>query len=63
MLEQVYTIAGTPDDGYAGYDLRGELCGAGATFGQCVDSIRGRQRSGWLAPGPILRQMTEAALP
>ena len=61
MNETVYTIAGTPEDGYSGYNLRGELCGAGETFAQCVDSIRERIRSGWLAPGPIFRRVEESA--
>ena len=56
--EQVYTVGEDPDyGGFVAYDLRGELCGAGTTFAECVDSIRNRQRSGWLSPGPIVRQM------
>ena len=59
--EQVYTIGGDPEQGYAAYDLMGRLCGAGETFGECVDSIRNRQRSGWLTPGPIYRRIEDAA--
>lgn len=57
--ETVYTIAGSPDDGYAAYDLLGRLAAAGETFGQCVDSLRNRQRSGWLAPGAIHKRPDE----
>ena len=60
-METVYTIAGNADDGFAAYDLHGRLCGAGETFAACVDSVRNRQRSGWLAAGPIFRRVEEAA--
>lgn len=59
--EQVYTVAGSVDAGYAAYNLYGELCAAAETFGGCCDSVRNRQRSGWLTPGPIFRQIEEGA--
>ena len=57
-METVYTIAGNATDGFVVYNLRGEVCGAGDTFGECVDSIQQRIRSGWLTPGPIWRQLS-----
>ena len=62
MPETIYTIDGNADDGYAGYNLVGELCGAGETFAECADSIRNRIRSGWLTPGPIFRRIEEQVL-
>lgn len=60
--ETVYTICGTPEDGYGAYNLVGELCAAAETFAACSDSIRNRQRSGWLAPGAIHRRPDEGAV-
>lgn len=63
MEDTVYTIAGNPDDGYAAYNLRGDLCAAAETFAGCMDSIQQRIRSGWLSPGPIFRRIEEGAPP
>ncbi len=62
MDDTVYTVAEDPDHGgFVAYDLMGRLSGAGETFGQCVDSVREKQRSGWLRPGAIVQQYQQAA--
>lgn len=57
--ETVYTVAGDEKHGFAAYDTYGFLMAAGETFAACCDSIRNRQRSGWLAAGPIHRRPDE----
>lgn len=55
LADTIYTAA-WDGERWAAYDTRGEVCAIADTFAEAADSIRARQRAGFIAPGPVHRR-------